>query len=191
MIKESQLPRILWYKVLILWKLIIKRNCWIAFLMLYFVWQKGFGTFPVFHLIIQLFKIATHNHIAKLFTCLFSLYQKDHGRHSSLCLYTSLPWCQPSGRLSLHMRFRQEEKSVVAPLQQIDLPSSFKKVFPPMSHNDVVEKKHLCLITTFFGYLPVCSSHDFCYAANNCNSFHKGSRNTSACKHTYIHLLLS
>lgn len=59
--------------------------------MLCFAYQKRFDAFPVFHLIIQLFKIATHDHLAKLFTRIFSLCHKDCGRQFSLplpaCLY--------------------------------------------------------------------------------------------------------
>lgn len=101
--------------------------------MLCFVYQKIFGAFPVFHLIIQLFKIATHNPIAKVLThllaCVITVME-----NTALFASTSLPCYQPSGRSSFLMRLRQKGKSIVALLQQIHLPSSFKKVLLPKSH---------------------------------------------------------
>lgn len=150
--------------------------------------RKDFCAFPAFHLIIQLFKIATHNHIAKLITHLFSLCHKDCGRHSPL-LQPACHGTSPLGGYQFTRDLGKKEKGVVALLQQIHLSFPSKNVFPSMLHPGVVGKIPLCLITTFFGYLPVCSSHDFCYAASH--SFHEGSRNSSAHKHTYVHLLLS
>lgn len=172
---------------MILWKLIIKRSYWITFLTLCFAYQKRFGAFPVFHLIIRLFKIAKHNHIAKLFTHIFSLCRKDCGGPSSLYLYQPAMVTSPLG--GYHFTWDLGKKETLLPFcSRFISPPPSRRCFHPCPIL-LWWGRDLSLTTTFFGYLPVCSSHDFCYAA--CHSFHKGSRNASVHKHTYVHPLLS
>lgn len=142
--------------------------------MLCFVYQKIFGAFPVFHLIIQLFKIAIHSPIAKLLTHLLACVITTV-ENTALLVSTS-----PLGSYNFTWDLGKKEKALLPSCSRFISPLPSRRCFYPSP---------MLLNYYIFGYLLVCSSHDFCYTASH--SFHKGSRNASACKHIYVPLLLS